>query len=308
MRTNWHSIREFEALRALITSGSATSAARRLGVSQSAVSRAVANLEARVGTLLFERVGNRLVPTPDGLAFDRSLDGLFDALTRIDRTHWADHEGETLRLVAPPTFAHHFLERALISFFELRPGVRINLEVISSDQLVTGIAEGRFDLGITDREINHSGVRQDPFRTSDAMVMMAPNHPLCAKAEITPRDLDNVAFVAITKRHSVRTTLDRILNEAGVVPRVVMETATVVSAHGIVRAGLGVAVLNPFPIALSGTGGVVYRPFVPRMTFRTQFLTPSTVPVSALARRFQKHVRLTTPRDAYTTPESKSST
>ncbi len=302
MRTDRHSLRELEAFRALIASGTATAAARRLGVSQSAVSRAVANLEARVGALLFERAGNRLAPTPEALAFDRSLDALFDALTRIDRSRWAGAETEALRLVAPPTFAHHFLEKRLIGFLAARPGMRVNLEVISSDQMVSGIAEGRFDLGVSDLEVNHSGVRAEAFRTSEAMVVTPAGHALAAHAAIGPRDLVGVPFVALTRRHSVRTTLDRILNEAGVTPSTVIETATSASAFDFVRAGVGVAVLNPFPVALSGTEGVALRPFRPQLTYRTQFLTPASAPVTIAARAFIKHVRLTTPRDPYTSP------
>ena len=305
MRSNWHSLREFEAFRALVASGTATAAGRRLGVSQSAVSRAIASLEARVGKLLFERVGNRLTPTPEALAFDRSLDGLFEALTRVDRVRWDAGEGELLRLVAPPTFAHHFLEKRLVSFLALRPAVRVNLEVISSDQLVSGIAEGRFDLGVSDLEINHSGVRQELFRQSDAVVVLPATHPLATRTEIVPRDLVDVPFVALTRRHSIRTTLDRLLTEAGVVPKTVIETATAASAYGFVRAGLGIAVLNPFPIALGNTEGVALRPFNPRVTYRTHFLTPSSGPVGALARAFVKHVRVATPRDPYTHVETR---
>ncbi len=65
MRHSYRSLREFEALRMLIATGTATAAARRLGISQSAVSRAITQLETRLGQVLFERRQGRMSPTAD---------------------------------------------------------------------------------------------------------------------------------------------------------------------------------------------------------------------------------------------------
>lgn len=302
MRAERPSLREFEAFRALIAAGTATAAARRLGISQSAVSRAVASLEARLGALLFEREGGRLVPTAEAVAFDRSLDGLFDALTRIDRSRVATAPDRPLRLVAPPTFAHRFLPKRIVSFRKLNAGLPILLEIVSSDALVSGIAEGRFDLGITDLEVNHSGVRVETFRTSSAVCCLPSGHPLSTQASITARDLAGVPIVAATRRHSMRTVLDRLLIEAGIAPTVPIEAATSLAVWEFVRAGIGVAVLNPFPVALSGADGVEVRPFTPTITYRTNFLSPAGQPMAPAARSFVKHVRLTTPKDAFSHP------
>jgi DNA-binding transcriptional LysR family regulator len=295
-------LREFEAFRALIAAGTATAAARRLGVSQSAVSRAVANLEARLGALLFERAGGRLAPTAEALAFDRSLDPLFEALTRIDRSRPSFKANEPLRIVAPATFAHRFLPKRIVSFLRVHADLPVSLEIVSSDVLVSGIAEGRHDLGLTDLEVNHSGVRTEAFRLSCAVCCVPAKHALANRETIAPHDLAGVPFVAATRRHSIRTTLDRLMIEAGVEPAVVVEAATSLAIWEFVRAGVGVAVLNPFPVALEPGDGVVIKPFAPRVTYRTNFLTPAGRPVGASARAFAKHVRLTTPRDAYSSP------
>ena len=55
MTEHRHRLREFESLRAVITTGTTIGAARRLGISQSAVSQAMANLEHKLDTLLFHR-------------------------------------------------------------------------------------------------------------------------------------------------------------------------------------------------------------------------------------------------------------
>src|SRR5918997_903606 len=77
--------RQLETFRAVIENRSATRAAAALGVTQPAVSAAIARLEAQVGFSLFERRGGRLEPTPEGLLFygevAHSLSGI-DRLTQ----------------------------------------------------------------------------------------------------------------------------------------------------------------------------------------------------------------------------------
>jgi DNA-binding MarR family transcriptional regulator len=62
-----HSLAEYQALRAMMEGGTATAAARRLGLTQSAVSRAIAKLEGRLGRTLFEREAGRLRPTEEAV-------------------------------------------------------------------------------------------------------------------------------------------------------------------------------------------------------------------------------------------------
>lgn len=301
MRTNWHSLREFEALRAVISAGTTTAAARRLGISQSAVSRSVAQLENRIGRILFEREAGRMQPTAEALALNQNLDAMFDALARIDGQDWTATKEQTLRLVAPPTIAHRFLQRHIASFRDIHPRQRIVLEICASDALVAGVAEARFDVGITDSASGHSGIKLHPLRTSTAVCIMSEGHPLSANDIIRPEHLDGQPFIALTRRHSVRGAIDRVFAESGVSPQIVLETATSVSACQFARAGVGVTLINPFPVVLSYDGGMEVRPFAPDIFYRTSFLTSAHTPVSLAARAFIRHVRFSTPRDPYST-------
>src|SRR5687768_1291094 len=75
--------RQLEVFRAVMTSGSASRASELLGVTQPAISRSVADLEAAVGFSLFDRVRGRLVPTPEGQMFFRDVNASFAGLDRL---------------------------------------------------------------------------------------------------------------------------------------------------------------------------------------------------------------------------------
>src|SRR5712672_1970405 len=77
------SLREIEALRAMIATGKTTQAARQLGTSQPSVSRAIASLEARLGQPLFARRNGRLAPTAEALALEARAAVVFDLLDQL---------------------------------------------------------------------------------------------------------------------------------------------------------------------------------------------------------------------------------
>ncbi len=285
-------LRELRVLRAVLRTGTATAAADALGISQPAASRALSQLEARLGRALLAREGGRLLPTPEALAVDAELDLLFAVLARIEEPgRRAPDPTVPLRIAAPPSLAHRFLPGPVADFARRHPGQQITIDVLSSDVLVTQVAEGRVDIAITDTEPGHAGVRVEPFRESRVVCLMRAEDPLAARAVIVPADLDGRAFIAQTRRHSARVAKDRALAAAGVRPRVTIETATVVSAAELVREGLGVALINPFPTALRLDASLVTRPFEPAITLTTSFLSPAGSRPSPATLAFMAMVR-----------------
>lgn len=296
MRGNWHSLREFETLRAVISAGSTTAAARRLGISQSAVSRSVSQLEGRIGQMLFEREQGRMQPTAEALALNENLDPLFAALASIDGAKWKTSPQEPLRVAAPPTLAHRFLVPSLSTYLKDNPEQVISFEICTSDDLVAGIMEERFDVGLTSAELTRAGLKLIPYCKSKAVCVLPLGDPLAELKEIRVEDLDGVNFIALTRRHGVRAIMDKVFANAGVSPRIVVETATSVAAIEFARAGLGVTFVNPFPIIRAADSGIVVRPFEQGVTYRTSFALSAQRPPSVAARAFMRHVRLTTPK------------
>ncbi len=296
-RKSWHSLPEYEALRAMMENGTTRAAANRLGLSQSAISRSIGNLEARTGLILFERDGGRLRPTAEATRLNRRLDPLFEALDRIDGP--PEPMTETLRLIAPPSYAHRYLVSLTASFLKTTPGFSVSLEVAPSDDVIRGILEGTFDLGITGVELSRAGVKQMPFRRSGAVCAMPLGHPLAALAEIHPKDLDGERMITLSHRHARRGQLDKILLEAGATPIPVAEVSTSYAAIDLAMEGLGVAVANPFPASIYRSQELVFRPFVSPLSYSSYFMVSEHRPLPRVARAFMRHVQLHTMKDGY---------
>lgn len=294
----WHSLPEYRALRALMESGTTAKAAVRLGLSQSAVSRSIGSLEARIGQTLFERDGGRLRPTFEATLLNRRLDPLFEALDRIDGP--PEPAQETLRLIAPPTYAHRFLVHHIATFLKANPRFFVSLEVSSSEDVVRGLQEARFDLGLIGVELSREGVKLSPYQVSKAVCAMTPDSPLSANNTITPEDLHEHSFIALTHRHARRAQLDKVLTKARSVPHIVAEVSTSFAAVDLAKEGLGMTIVNPFPVLQYRSDDLVFRPFASPIEYRSYFVMPEHRPIPAIARAFVRHLRLHTLKTPYT--------
>lgn len=294
-----HRLREMEALRALVTTGTTIGAARRLGVSQSSISRALGQLEQRVGRSLFLRSAGKIEPTAAALRLNDQLDPLFETLALIEGAEWASADEEPLRLIVPPTLAHNYIISRVAAFLKQNPGKNLQLDIQATDVLVSGILDLHYDLGLTSAMIRRSGVTLLPWRRSKVVCAMPAGHPLEEKDIITPSDLEGVELIEFLRRLGTRAITEQLFARAGVRPRTVAETATNMAAIELVRAGLGVTLLNPFPVLSNGMPGISVRPFDAPITYDTSFVLPTGRQPSELAQQFMEYVKDTTEPDDY---------
>lgn len=294
------SLRELEILRALISLGKTTAAAAKLNISQPAVSRAIAQLEKRTGIILFRREGGRLLATAEALALHQEAEPIFQTLDRLERVRWRPVDAEaSLRIACPPTLAHHFLNALLARFSLEHPGSRIHLEIGAGLEVTTKVADGDTDLGLIDAGANHVGVRFIPFRLAQAHVMLLKSSPLHAREVFEPRDFQDLPLIALSRRFPSRIMLDRLFLGANVAPSILIEVSTSAAACDFVRAGAGISIVNPFPLAFRAEPDVAFRPFRPAIPYETSFVLPAMTPPTPLARRFIDFVRSHQMEDGY---------
>ncbi len=264
------SLRELEAFRETLQSGSATRAADRLGVSQPAISRAIAQLESRMGVVLFRREDGRLRPTADALALNDELNPVFEGLKNLHSFTSRNRSsgGGRLRIAIPPSFGTAFIHRQISLFAERYPDTTIHHELCTNAEATRIISSGEADIGLTTSPISHEGVRYETLMDVEVVCVMPADHPLAAQDIVDVKDLDGIPFVAISRVHSSRHLLERIFEKAGVRPKIVVETTATISACDFVADGLGVAVVNPFPVLDWYGDKIVARKFTPAFPYR----------------------------------------
>ena len=123
-------LRQFEALMAVIQTGSVTNAAKELGISQPAVSRLLSDLGQTLGFSLFDRRDGKLVPTQEVRFLQSDIQRLLDLMDQIGVVSQSITERKAghIRIACLPGFATSHLPEVIASFLKDKPGVSVTIE------------------------------------------------------------------------------------------------------------------------------------------------------------------------------------
>ena len=157
-----------------------TRAAQALGLTQSAVSAAIATLEAQPGVRLFDRVGRGIELSEEGRSFVPAARAvLAQAETaRLLLQDLAQQTRGSLRIFASQSVASYWLPARLVALRERHPGIEVTLNVGNSRQAAAAVQEGAADLGFVEGELPPSALRQQVVARDELVLIMDKSHPL----------------------------------------------------------------------------------------------------------------------------------
>lgn len=164
---------EMEAFTRVVEMGGFTEAARKLGLSKSAVSKHVAALETRLGARLLNRTTRRVSPTEIGLVYFDKAQAVLTAAREADSMATAMQGAPTgeLKISAPLSFGLRHIAPALASFLTLYPNVSARLQL--DDRRVELVAEG-YDLAIRIGEMPDSSLKARRLALTELSLVAAP--------------------------------------------------------------------------------------------------------------------------------------
>jgi DNA-binding transcriptional LysR family regulator len=285
-------IRQVEAFRALMQRHTVTRAAQTLHVSQPAVSRLLADFEASVGFVLFERQQGRLVPTAEAHVLFEEVERTFvgmDRITLAAQQIRAMRRG-SLRVAGSPALALELLPRIVTAFVHAHPGIDVTLLTHSSTTVVELVASQRCDVGFAAEAIPHPAVRLERLTDAPMPCIVPLGHHLAKKRRVRPEDLRDAAFISFPRWFDARTTIDRIFVEHGVSRQLTVEAQLSQTIVSLVANGAGAALIGPVTAAYAA-GRVAVRPFLPEVPNEFYLASAAAQPLSTLASAFVDSAR-----------------
>jgi DNA-binding transcriptional LysR family regulator len=240
-----------------------THAARRLFLSQSAVSQQIRELEEDLGVTLFERRGRGLLLTPAG----ERLRAKAKPIMR-DVRHARESLGEframpqgVIRVGASNTPGIYLLPYALGRFAERFPGVRISLRVGDGSAITRAIQDGELDLALLEDDPSPGrlpGWEQRELLQDELALIARPDHPWARRTDLTVTDLpDHPIIFRQADSPTRQLILDRIA-QAGMDPdrlSTLFELGNTEAIKRAVMAGLGVGWVSRYACALERKAG-----------------------------------------------------
>ncbi len=224
-------------------------AARRLRIAQPALSRAVQELEAEIGSLLLERNRRAMRLTPGGEVLLRETGFLFERLdeaVRRVRRAAAGEDGE-LRLgyIGPPTRA--FLGGILKAYHRRYPGVTIVLEERTPERVWEMVSKGRLSVGLTRPVLAHEalGLQSLLLCRERLCAAMPADHPLAGAETLAWGELADEPIVLLARREGAGShdTILAACAAAGFAPRIAHTPSVIGTILRYVEAGSGIGIV-----------------------------------------------------------------
>ncbi|MCA3663906.1 MAG: LysR family transcriptional regulator [Methylobacterium sp.] len=261
-------LKQIEAFHSVIVTGTVTRAADKLGVSQPAVSRMIADLESSVGFPLFVRSARQLVPTVRARTLHAQVERSFLGLQHIEATADAlrqNGEGQ-LRLGVVPSLLPTISRDLIAPFVRLHPLASISIEVVATLNTLDWLSFRQTDIGITFEAMSHAGLETRMIGQTEAVCIVSSRHPLTRLGRaVEPRDLSGATFVSYMPDSGFRAEIDHVLAAAQVRPDSRIEVRTTAAACELVAA-LGAVTLVPSPSPqLAADNRIVMLPFRPSL-------------------------------------------
>ncbi|UJW30941.1 LysR family transcriptional regulator [Saccharothrix sp. AJ9571] len=242
--------------------GGFTSAAQRLHLAQSSLSRAIGEVERRVGVALFERTTRRLELTPEGAEFVRIARGVLDAFDAGMRHFAGFLEGSAghVRVATLPSLAAILLPPVVAAYGRAHPAVELSIEDALSGEVLDRVRAGAVDLAVTvvteplpDLEVRE--LAADRF-----CCIFPPEHAFAGSPALTWSSLAGEPFIAFGAASSIRRLVDRALDAGAVRTGRRIEARNIAAVAGLVAAGLGVSVVPGLVLPLVSFAGLAHAP------------------------------------------------
>ncbi|MFM9903889.1 MAG: LysR family transcriptional regulator [Pyrinomonadaceae bacterium] len=245
-------IRQLRAFLAIAEANTFTAGARRVNVTQAAISMQIKQLEDEVGLQLFTRTPRRVIMTEAGehlLERARKIMREHDtALAEIAELGGVEH-GRLRIGSASAEFATQQLPTILRALIAKYPNAELAITAGTSQTLVEKIMHGEIDIAFVSLPVENSSITTDSLFSDEIVAIADTSHPRANEKYISAAALAGEKLILGERGGNTRRMIDDFFNAANVRPNIVMELTRQEAINKMVEAGLGVGTAGAKTIA-----------------------------------------------------------
>ncbi|QPF87225.1 LysR family transcriptional regulator [Bradyrhizobium genosp. L] len=283
------SLKHLRAANSVAVYSSFTAAAADLGMTQSAVSRLVLQLERQLGVSLFLRSTRNVILTAPGREFTASSQRLLaDLGTQVDNARALGEQIKGRLIISCLlSLTHRVVPEAVLKYRKAHPGVEIHLREGLGSEVYEDVRSGLADFGVGNvTALGPEFVSDDAVQESCFAILPA-RHPLCKKSTLSLRELRHETFVSLPTGSGLRQQIDSVATANGIV----LKHSTVVEQFGtlydFVGANVGISIVPASALPPRAPRGVVVKKLVsPPLIRRIGILRLKNRPLTPAATGF----------------------
>jgi DNA-binding transcriptional LysR family regulator len=228
------------------SAGNLTRAAQALRVSQPAVSKQLAELEADLGIPLFDRLPRGVRLTAAGEALRVHAERILNA------EQAAEHELRDLAglgrgrlsIGASTTIGSYLVPTLFGELHRQHPAVELDLQIANTAAIQAAVLDNVLDLGLTEGLVATDALEIESVASDEMVAIAPPGHPLLARAPLQARELTTLPLLMRERGSGTREVVEAALRERGVRAEPVMSLGGTEALKNAVLHGLGIAIVS----------------------------------------------------------------
>ncbi|MBR0687777.1 LysR family transcriptional regulator [Bradyrhizobium manausense] len=282
-------LRQLEAFLLVYKLRSITKAAAEMGVTQSAISLLIRQLETDVRVLLFDRTTRALSPTAaaiDAFPVVQRIVGDSLGLTQHLRDLAQTKKGRVVLAVSAGA-ASALMPKILSKFRRTFPNIEIDLYDVAVDQLVGRILSAEVEFGIGSVEEGNSEIAIEPLLRGQLSAIGLRDRSFERKRQMGWSELSNFSTIAMRRGTRIREQIDRTLAQAGKVLSPTYEVSLINTALSMTAQGLALSILPVHVLPGGQFPSLVAVPLVnPAIHRQLSLVTRAGISLSPAAQKF----------------------
>lgn len=242
-------VKDLELVERVVDEGTLTKAAVALGVTQSALSHRLGELEKRLGIGVFKRVGRTLQLSPASARLLETARQVLPVLRQAeeDLARIAAGKQGTVRISTECYTCYHWLPDVVARFREAYPDVDVRIVAEATRHPIPALLESRIDIGIVSGPVDDVRLHERPLFDDELVAVVPSDHAWSEKAFVRPPDFAGEHLILYAADDS--SVVRDFLQPAGIRPGRITEMQLTEGILELVRAGLGVTVLARWAVA-----------------------------------------------------------
>ena len=240
------SVKSLLIFKTLYETGNATRTAKDLGITQSGVSRSLAQLEDNIGFPLFMRHKKRLMTLPEADELYQEALRLMSHLENMKHSIAALREfgASRLRIASAPALGFAYVPKAVARILSDSPKVNTYLDIMPSPEVVRAVEADYFDVGFVSLPVASQALVVDELFSTEAVCLMPKNHALADAESISIEDFEGQHLVVPNQPNLAADELLLQLSQKNI--RIAGKTeANIAAIYALVANEVGIALINP---------------------------------------------------------------
>ena len=226
--------------------GNLSLAAQELYITQPAVTKGIQRLQEFYDMKFVDHVGKKLILTDAGEVLYEIAEKIFELESQAEESirDFQQRKRGHIRILSSESFGDYYLPRIIIPFSKAYPLVRITMNILPTDQVVSQTATLNSDLGFISYPVEHNKLLVREVLKDQLVIITPSNHPLTRKKKLVPGDLAGQLLIMHETGSAPRRAIEDYIRKNNVSVQIPLELSSNRAIKRAVEERIGIALIS----------------------------------------------------------------